>query len=101
MVPRPAGITDRRGLYRWCRGQQRGGPHLDEDELIREAQRGDVAAFERLARRYEKPAFRPAFLIVGDAAEAEDATGRALFSVTSMGPPSKTWYGADRRVDGA
>jgi hypothetical protein len=58
-VARPAGTIDRRQLYRSCKGQRCGGPHLDEDELIREAQRGDAAAFEQLARRYEKPAFRP------------------------------------------
>lgn len=59
-------------------GQQRGGPPLDEDELIRKAQRGDVDAFEELVRRYEQTAFRTAFLIARDAAEAQDAAQEAF-----------------------
>lgn len=78
-------------------GQQRGGPPLDEDELIREAQRGDVDAFEELVRRYEQPAFRTAFLITRDATEAEDAAQEGFLRAHralpgfKLGRPFRPW----------
>lgn len=44
-----------------------------ESALIERAQRGDVAAFEALVRRYQELAFRVAYLITGSAADAEEA----------------------------
>ena len=51
------------------------GRPLDEteSELVECAQRGDVAAYEELVRRYQEVAFRLAYVITGSAAEAEDA----------------------------
>src|SRR5688500_17348496 len=45
----------------------------DELTLIRRAQRGDASAYEVLVRRYQDAAFRTAYLITGDAGDAEDA----------------------------
>ena len=58
--------------------------HLDESaaarestaedaELIRLARRDDPVAWEALMRLHQEPIFRLAYLILGDAAEAEDA----------------------------
>ena len=45
----------------------------DELTLIRRAQSGDASAYEVLVRRYQDIAFRTAYLITGDAGDAEDA----------------------------
>jgi RNA polymerase sigma-70 factor, ECF subfamily len=45
----------------------------DESELVARARSGEVAAFEELVQRYQGIAHRTAFLITGQAAEAEDA----------------------------
>ena len=45
----------------------------DEAGLVRRARRGDEAAWEAIVRRHQEPAFRLAYLILGDAADAEDA----------------------------
>ncbi len=49
------------------------GRPLEERELVPRAQRGDERAFEQLVRAHEEIAFRVAYLITGDAVEAEDA----------------------------
>lgn len=49
-----------------------GGPK-DESELVGRARRGEVTAYEELVRRYQGIAHRTAYLITGEAAEAEDA----------------------------
>ena len=49
------------------------GRPLTDSELIEQARRGDVAAYEELVRRYEQTAFRAAYLVCGDADEARDA----------------------------
>ena len=49
------------------------GRPLTDIELIEQAKRGDVAAYEELVRRYEELAFRTAYLVCGDAFEARDA----------------------------
>jgi RNA polymerase sigma-70 factor (ECF subfamily) len=51
----------------------RGRPPLDEPAAIERARRGDGAAFELLVLRYQDLAFRTAYVITGDATEAEDA----------------------------
>jgi RNA polymerase sigma-70 factor (ECF subfamily) len=49
------------------------GRPLTESELMEQARRGDVAAYEELVRRYEQQAYRAAYLVCGDADEARDA----------------------------
>ena len=44
-----------------------------EEMLVERACRGDPAAFEELVLAYQSLAFRTAFVIVGDAADAEEA----------------------------
>ena len=51
---------------------------LDDETLIREAQRGDTGAFEELVRRYQEAAFRAAYLVLRDADEAQDAAQDAI-----------------------
>ena len=48
-------------------------------ELIPRAQNGDMDAFEQLVGRYSDLAFRSAYLILGSAADAEDACQDALY----------------------
>jgi RNA polymerase sigma-70 factor (ECF subfamily) len=45
-----------------------------EDELVERARAGDAAAFAALVRDHEEIAFRTAYLIARNAADAEDAT---------------------------
>ena len=54
------------------------GRPRDERELVLRAQRGDPRAFERLVAPHLEIAFRVAYLITRNPAEAEDATQDAL-----------------------
>ena len=45
-----------------------------DGELVRLARKDDPIAWETLVRQYQDPVFRLAYLILGDAADAEDAT---------------------------
>lgn len=49
------------------------GRPLDEDDLIRRAQRGDKDAYEELVHAYEGIAFRTAYVLTGNGADAEEA----------------------------
>jgi RNA polymerase sigma-70 factor (ECF subfamily) len=49
------------------------GRPLEERDLVLRAQRGDARAFEEIVRNHRDIAFRVAYLVSGDAAEAEDA----------------------------
>jgi RNA polymerase sigma-70 factor (ECF subfamily) len=49
-----------------------------EQDLVARAQRGDVDAYERIVEAYQGIAFRVAYLVCGDAAEAEDAAQEGL-----------------------
>jgi RNA polymerase sigma-70 factor (ECF subfamily) len=49
------------------------GRPLDEPELIRRAQRGDTHAYEELVHAYQGIAFRTAYVIARNAADAEEA----------------------------
>ncbi len=51
-----------------------------EHALIRRAQRGSSEAFEELFRRSWRPAYRAAYLVVGDAAAAEDIAQEAILA---------------------
>jgi RNA polymerase sigma factor (sigma-70 family) len=46
---------------------------LDETELVEQARRGDLAAWETIVRAYQGIAFRTAYLLGGSAADAEEA----------------------------
>ena len=46
---------------------------LDEAELVERARHGDLEAWETLVRTYQGIAFRTAFLLAGNAADAEEA----------------------------
>ena len=50
----------------------------DDDELIRRAKRGEGEAYAVLVRRHQQVAFRTAYAVCGNAAEAEDATQDAF-----------------------
>jgi RNA polymerase sigma factor (sigma-70 family) len=49
-----------------------------ENELVERARRGDAAAFAGLVERYQDLVFRIAYVVVGNAAEAEDAAQEAF-----------------------
>jgi RNA polymerase sigma-70 factor (ECF subfamily) len=54
------------------------GRPLIEQELIRRAKSGDVAALESLVQTHQQIALRVAFLVVGDRTVAEDVTQEAF-----------------------
>jgi RNA polymerase sigma factor (sigma-70 family) len=73
------------------------GRPLDETELVERAKRGDEHAYGELVHAYQGIAFRIAYLVVGNAAEAEDAAQdgfvkayRALHRFRS-GEPLRPW----------
>jgi RNA polymerase sigma-70 factor (ECF subfamily) len=49
------------------------GRPLDDNELVERARDGDAEAFATLVRGHQEIAFRTAYLITGNAADAEDA----------------------------
>ena len=49
-----------------------------ESTLVQRARRGDEAAWESLVRIHQEPAFRLAFLLLGDSDQAEDVTQDAF-----------------------
>ena len=49
------------------------GRPLEETELVERARDGDASAFAALVRGHQEIAFRTAYLICGNAADAEDA----------------------------
>lgn len=51
---------------------------MEDSQLVERAARGDQDAYGELVRRYQDVAFRTAYLVVGDAAEAEDAAQEAF-----------------------
>ncbi|HET7481593.1 MAG TPA: RNA polymerase sigma factor [Actinomycetota bacterium] len=73
------------------------GRPLDDAELARRAKGGDVDAYERLVTAYQQIAFRTAYVITRDAAEAEDVTQeafvRAFYALPRFrdGSPFRPW----------
>ncbi len=69
----------------------------EERALLERAQRGDLAAYEAIVGRYEQPAFRLAYLILRDAAAAEDAAQEAFVRAYGalgrfrLGEPFRPW----------
>jgi RNA polymerase sigma-70 factor (ECF subfamily) len=51
---------------------------VSESDLISNARRGEEAAWEALVRQHQEPAFRLAYLMLGDAADAEDVAQEAF-----------------------
>lgn len=51
---------------------------MSDAKLVERARDGDAAAYEGLVRDYQRLAFRTAYLITGDPAEAEDAAQEAF-----------------------
>lgn len=68
------------------------GRPLEDTDLVERARHGDIDAYETLVRRYQEVAFRIAFHLLGDAAEAEDAAQDAFV---------KAYYALDRFRPGA
>ena len=53
---------------------------MDEPALIRDAKRGDLDAFNRLVLEYQDMLYNTAYRILGDPAQAADATQEAFIS---------------------
>ena len=68
------------------------GRPLDESDLIGRAQRGDTHAYEELVYAHQGIAFRTAYVIAGNAADAEDAAQDAFV---------KAWRALGRFREGA
>jgi RNA polymerase sigma factor (sigma-70 family) len=54
------------------------GRSTEESELVERARRGDVDAYEQIVQAHQTLAFRTAYLVLGDAGEAEDAAQEAF-----------------------
>jgi RNA polymerase sigma-70 factor (ECF subfamily) len=73
------------------------GRPLPEAELVERAKRGDQGAYGLLVQAYQGIAFRTAYLVVGDAAEAEDAAQegfvKAYYALRRFrrGAPFRPW----------
>lgn len=73
------------------------GRPLDDVELVERARRGDAAAYEELVLRHQDLAHRIAYVITGDAADADDvaqiAFVRAYYALGRFrrGAPFRPW----------
>ena len=73
------------------------GRPRDETELVALARRGDADAYEELVRAYQGIAFRTAYLVTGNAADAEEAAQDAFVKAYRAlwrfrpGAPFKPW----------
>jgi RNA polymerase sigma factor (sigma-70 family) len=68
------------------------GRPLDENDLIRRAKRGDKHAYEELVYAYQGIAFRTAYVLAGNGADAEEAAQDGFV---------KAWRALGRFRDGA
>jgi RNA polymerase sigma factor (sigma-70 family) len=70
---------------------------LDETELVERARRGDLRAWETIVRTYQGLAFRTAYLLTGNAADAEEAAqdgfvkGYRALGRFRRGAPLRPW----------
>jgi RNA polymerase sigma-70 factor (ECF subfamily) len=55
-----------------------GRPPASESELVERARRGDVTAYQEIVRAHQGIAFRTAYVVTGDAGDAEDAAQEAF-----------------------
>jgi RNA polymerase sigma-70 factor (ECF subfamily) len=73
------------------------GRPLDEPDLVRRAQRGEVDAYEQLVKIYQGIATRTAYVITGQEADAEDAAQagfvKAYYALDRFDPgrPFRPW----------
>jgi RNA polymerase sigma-70 factor (ECF subfamily) len=73
------------------------GRPLDDLGLVDRARNGDVNAYEALVQQYQQLAFRVAYQVTGDAADAEDAAQEAFVNAYYAlgrfrpGAPFKPW----------
>ena len=73
------------------------GRPLNEDDLVHRAKGGDEEAYEQLVRMHQGIAFRTAYLIAGNAADAEEAAIDAFVKVHRAlgrfrpGAPFRPW----------
>src|SRR5581483_10635900 len=95
--PRPPGSRSRNRAARGGVDTAVGGRPLDDRELVARAKRGDADAYEELVHAYQGIALRTAYLIAGNAADAEEAAQdafvkayRALWRFRA-GAPFKPW----------
>jgi RNA polymerase sigma-70 factor (ECF subfamily) len=72
-------------------------PLAHEADLVARARRGDRAAFDGLVAAHQDVAFRTAYLVLGDAGEAEDAAQEAFVKAYGAlarfreGSPFRPW----------
>ncbi|HET9848220.1 MAG TPA: sigma-70 family RNA polymerase sigma factor [Candidatus Dormibacteraeota bacterium] len=73
------------------------GRPLDESALVDRAKHGDVNAYEALVQQYQELAFRVAYQVTGNAADAEDAAQEAFVNAYyalgrfRSGSPFRPW----------
>jgi RNA polymerase sigma-70 factor (ECF subfamily) len=73
------------------------GRPLEDAELVEQARRGAVEAYTELVGRYQEVAFRAAYLILGDADAAADATQEGFIAMHAAlgrfrnGEPVRPW----------
>ena len=73
------------------------GRPLDDTALVERARNGDVNAYEALVQHYQEVAFRVAYQVTGDAADAEDAAQEAFVNAYyalgrfRAGAPFRPW----------
>jgi RNA polymerase sigma-70 factor, ECF subfamily len=73
------------------------GRPLDDTALVERARNGDVNAYEALVQQYQELAFRVAYQVTGDAADAEDAAQEAFVNAYyalgrfHAGAPFRPW----------
>jgi RNA polymerase sigma factor (sigma-70 family) len=73
------------------------GRPLDDLALVERARNGDVNAYEALVQQYQELAFRVAYQVTGDAADAEDAAQEAFVNAYyalgrfRAGAPFRPW----------
>ena len=73
------------------------GRPLDDTELVERARNGEVNAYEALVQQYQELAFRVAYQVTGDAADAEDAAQEAFVNAYyalgrfRAGAPFRPW----------
>ena len=73
------------------------GRPLDDTALVERARNGDVNAYEALVQHYQELAFRVAYQVTGDAADAEDAAQEAFVNAYyalgrfRAGAPFRPW----------
>ena len=73
------------------------GRPLDDSALVERARNGDVNAYEALVQHYQELAFRVAYHVTGNAADAEDAAQEAFVNAYyalnrfRAGAPFRPW----------